>query len=307
MRRQREPLLERESIGLALHLFGGGPECAHHPVRFAERHALAHERVGQLDREQVVRERRRDPVAIRCQRVDRRRECCEQQLERVRRVEHGLLVLLQILLVRAREALQQRRQPLRVREQPRALSPRQLEQVRVALLRQQARAGREPVRRREPAERRRAEEHEVFREPGQVDPQQRRRLQVLDGEVAIAHGIERICRHAREAEPGGERGAVVAERRAGHGAGAEREPVGGLARLGEALFIARKSLDVRQPPVREPHRLRRLEVRVRRACEVARVACLRDQRALQLAHALDRRVAQPHDVHAQQRGDLVVA
>jgi hypothetical protein len=69
----------------------------------------------------------------------------QQHLERVRRIEHRLFVLLKVLLVRARQALQQDRQPLRVGEQPRALSRGQLEQVGIALLRQQARAGREPV------------------------------------------------------------------------------------------------------------------------------------------------------------------
>src|SRR6185503_14157641 len=101
----------------------------------------------ELDGKQIVRERGGDAVVVRRQRIDRRRQRREQQLERVRGIEHRFLVFLQILLVRAGQTFQERRQPLRVREQPRALAARQLKEIGVALLRQQARAGREPVRR----------------------------------------------------------------------------------------------------------------------------------------------------------------
>ena len=305
-RRQREPHAERQCRGPAADLLCGGPQRAHQAVRVAERHAHADQRVRQLDREQVGGERGRDPVAIRRERGDRRRQRREQQLERVGRVEHGFLVLLQILLVRAGQALHERGQALGVGEEPRALSAGQLEQVGIALLREQARAGGEAVGRGEPAERRRAEEHEVFPDPRQVHAHEPGGVQVLEREVAVAYSVQRVHGQAREAEPRGQRRAIVAKRRARNGAGSERQPVRPLARFGEALLVAGERFHVRQPPMGEPHRLRRLEVRVRRAREVARRARLRHERALQLAHARHGRVTETHHVHAQERRHLIV-
>src|SRR4029079_91237 len=95
--------------------------------------------------------------------------------------------------------------------------------------------------------------------------------------------------------------------RAGDRTGAERHAVGRLARRLEALLVARERFDVRHPPVAEQHRLRGLEVRVRGDRDRPRGARLADERALELAQALDRLPALPHDAHAEERRDLVVA
>ncbi len=307
MRREREPITERQCGRFARGPLRRRPQRADDTMRVPERHALGHKRVRELDREQIQRQRRGDAFAVRRERVDRRRQCQEQHVERVRRVEHRFFVLLQILLVRARQALEQHGEALRVREQPRALAARQLEEVGVPLLRQQRRAGRKAIRGREPAERGRAEEHEIFGEPREMHAEEPGGIQVLEREVAVAHGVERVQGDARESEPRGERRAVVTQGRPRHRAGSERQAVRGLARLGEPLLVARERFDVREPPVREPHGLRGLQVRVGRAREIAGAARLADERPLQLAHALDRAVAELHDVHAEERRDLVVA
>ena len=303
----REPYFQWQRLRRCFACLGGGPELADDAVRVTEGHALGHERVGELDREQIGGQRRGELVALRHERGNRGRQCLEQALEAVRRVEDGLFVFLQVLLVRARQALQEHGEPLRVGEQPRALSPREFEQVGVALLRQQAAAGAEAVGRLEPAEARRTRQHEILGEPRQVQAEHRRRVQVLERKVAIAHRVEAVGREAREAEPCRERVAVVLKRRARDGARTQRQAVGRLARRGEALLVAFERGDVREPEVREQHRLRRLQVRVRRARDVARAPRLAGDRALEPAHEFDGLVAQAHDAHAKQRRDLVVA
>ncbi len=266
-----DALLERQRLRLHAGGLGHGPQLADHAVRVAERHALGDERVGQFDREQVGRERRGEAFAVRHERGDRRRQRLEQ-----------------------------------AGEQACGLAPRELEQVRVALLRQQRAARAESVGRREPAERRRAREYEVLGEPREVQPEQAGRVQVFEREVAVAHGVERVRREPRESQSHGEIEAVVHERRARDRARAERQAIGGLARRGEALFVALERGGVRQPEVREQDGLRGLQVRVRGAGDRLRLPCLHDERSaqrLQVAHGF---VAQSHDAHAEQRGDLVV-
>ena len=128
-------------------------------------------------------------------------------------------------------------------------------------------------------------------------------LQVFEREITVADRVEAVGDDAREAEPLRERAPVVDERRAGDRAGAEGHAVGCLGCRLEALLVARERLDVRHPPVTEQHRLCGLEVRVGGHRDRAGGACLPDERALELAHALDRRA----HVQAQIGRHLVVA
>jgi hypothetical protein len=140
------------------------PQPADRGVRVTERLALRDQRVGQLDRQQVRRQALRHALGPCLQRCDRRRQCRQQQAQRVGGVEHRFLVFLKILLVRGRKALHHDRETLRVREQATALPARELEQVGVALLRQQARAVAKPSPGRT-NRRGRAPQHEIFGEP----------------------------------------------------------------------------------------------------------------------------------------------
>ena len=97
------------------------------------------------------------------------------------------------------------------------------------------------------------------------------------------------------------------ERGAGHGAGAERHAVGGLARGEEALLVALEGLDVREPGVGEQHGLGGLEVGVGRDRAVPGGARLCDERALERAQVFDGLFAQAHHAHAHEGCDLVVA
>ena len=140
-----------------------------------------------------------------------------------------------------------------------------------------------------------------------MDAEHRACVQVLDREVAIAHGVQAVGGEPAEAEPRCERNSIVVERGAGHGAGAERHAVGGLAGCEEALLVTLEGLDVREPRVGEQHGLGGLEVGVGRDRAVPGGARLRDERALERAQVFDGLFAQAHHAHAHEGCDLVVA
>ena len=65
---------------------------------------------------------------------------------------------------------------------------------------------------------------------------------------------------SRESRAAWRRGALVAERRASHRAGAERQTVDALAHIGQPLFVASEHFNVREQVVRKAHRLRHLHM-----------------------------------------------
>ena len=83
----------------------------------------------------------------------------------------------------------------------------------------------------------------------------------FDGEVAVGNGIQRVFADAVEAELFGDEFAVDRVGRAGQRGGAERQAVGALAGIGEALGIAAEHFEIGQHVVAEGHRLGDLQVR----------------------------------------------
>src|SRR5881396_293512 len=104
------------------------------------------------------------PLGVDAQRGDCPGRGGEYQCQSVESVEQQRLVLLEVLAVSRREPLQGREQRHEVAQQPARLRTCELEDVGVAFLRQQARAGAEVVRQPHEAELRARIQHDLGRE-----------------------------------------------------------------------------------------------------------------------------------------------
>jgi hypothetical protein len=114
-------------------------------VRLPERDPPGpHQPVGEVGRGREARPGGRPhPLRGHDDAVEHGRRRGEAELERVGRVEQALLILLHVLAVGEREALERRQQRLEVAEHAAGLAADQLGRVRVALLRHDRAAGRE--------------------------------------------------------------------------------------------------------------------------------------------------------------------
>ena len=111
-----------------------------------KRHAGFHQSVGEVGGAQRGVERGTHAPGIHAQRGHGPGGRGQHEGQGVERVEQQRLVFLEVLAVPRGQALQSREEGDQVAQQPTRLGPRQLEDVRVALLRHQARAGAEVVR-----------------------------------------------------------------------------------------------------------------------------------------------------------------
>src|SRR5262249_55329927 len=101
----------------------------------------------------------------------------------------------------------------------------------------------------------------------------------LDREVPVTDGVQAVAGHAAEAELLGDRGAVDGEGRRRERARAERRLVGSLGRVDDPAAVALEHVHVGQEVVRQPDRLRPLQVRVPGRQRVDVLARLLEQRA----------------------------
>ena len=125
--------------------------------------------------------------------------------------------------------------------------------------------------------------------------------------IARRHAVEAVRRGRGEAERVRHRRAVERERAAGERARAERRMCEARASVGKTRGVARKHLFKREPVVREPHRLRALQVRVtgQHRARVLGGACEQHRAQLKQPRARgERGVAQ---IQREVGGDLVVA
>ena len=241
-------------------------ELADDRVRIAERRALAHEVLGEVGgRGDVGVGRRLHAVGHERRGGDHPGERGDGEVDLVDRVEQTLLVLLQVAVVRQRQALERGEQAGEVADQAPGLAAGQLGDVGVLLLRQHRRAGGERVVEHGEAELLGRPQHPLLADPREVHAHEREIEQRLGHEVAVAHRVERVVEHLREAEIGGVAGRVDRERGTRQRTGAERrhvEPVDGRE---QAVDVAGERPPVGHQVVREQDRLRALEVGVARA------------------------------------------
>ena len=140
-----------------------------------------------------------------------------------------------------------------------------------------------------------------------MDHAERDRGERLDGEIAIGHGVERIGRHAIEAELARGRLAIERVARPGERARAQRRHVGPPPRVRQPAAVAFGHLDVRQQVVGQEHGLGRLDVG-RAGKDRAPVTLGQpDQGALERDQAGVEVVDRTPRPEAEVRGDLVVA
>ena len=197
------------------------------------------------------------------------------------RIEQRRLVLLQVALVRQRQALEHREGPGQRPDDARRAAADELGRIRVLLVRHHAAAGRERVRGPDEAERRVRPPGQLLGEPAEVDHPEGDRPERLDDEVPVRDGIERVRRDAIEVEFAG-RGLAV-ERVAGTGQRTrpERADVGPAASVGQASPVALDHLDVGQEVMGEQHRLGGLDVGRPRQDDVALALGQLDERPLE--------------------------
>ncbi len=147
----------------------------------------------------------------------------QDQQQRVDRVEHRLLVLLQVAVVGERQALERGQQRHEVADEAAGLAAGQLGDVRVLLLRHDRRAGGVGVVHLDPAELLRGPEHDLLAQPRQVHADHAPRR---TGTRRRSHGRRPRPSSWRAAaskpSSGGHGLRVERQRRAGQRAGAER-------------------------------------------------------------------------------------
>ena len=136
---------------------------------------------------------------------------------------------------------------------------------------------------------------------------ERARGDQLEREVAIADGIERVMRDLGEAERVRRVLPIDRMRRRGERARTERGLVGAKRSVGDAAAIAIEHALVGEQVMREPHRLRALEVRVTGHQRLDVIARLREQRAAKLVDAIDQTLRGRARVEPQVGRDLIVA
>mmetsp|Transcript_9990 Transcript_9990/g.40497 ORF Transcript_9990/g.40497 Transcript_9990/m.40497 type:complete len:209 (+) Transcript_9990:2202-2828(+) len=189
----------------------------------------------------------------------------ERELECVRHVEYGFLVLLEVLVVRGRQRRHERGQLHRRGLQPRRLAAQQFEGVGIPFVRHQRGARRVRRAERDVPKLLRPVHDEVFGPPREVRPQKRRPLGELDAKVAVGDGVERIRRAAAaKAEIRRQRRAVARSKKwmPGERARPQRRTIGPLEHVIQSLGVARPGPRVRQHEMRPPNRLRALEMRI---------------------------------------------
>ena len=139
----------------------------------------------------------------------------EAERQQVVRVEQRRLVVLQILGIGQRQALQQHQQRDQVADDPRRMAADQLGGVGVALVGHDRRSGRPGVGQLDEAERLRRPQDDLLGQPRQMDRAERGGVEIIDDEIAVADRIEAVGGRPVEAERLG--GRVAVDREAGPG------------------------------------------------------------------------------------------
>ena len=247
-------------------------EPRHDAVRLAERHAAAHEQVGDVGGgDQLVGGGRGEALAVEGDPLEHPARRRQRELERVDGVEEVLLVLLHVLVVGQRQPVHDPVEADEVRDHPRRLGAQQLGGVGVLLLRHDRRARRPGVGDLAEPELLARPQHELGPEAREVGRAGGRRAEVVEHEVAVGDGVDRVRRDGGEAELGGQQPAVGVEVHARQRARAERQLLRRLAHEREAPRVAAEHPEVGEQVVGEVDGLGALEVRVagHRPVEVA--------------------------------------
>ena len=175
-------------------------------------------------------------------------------------VDERLDRLLQVLVVRCRQALDGDVQACHVSEGTPRFPPNQLERVRVLLLRHQRAPRAVRIRQPHEPEFQRRVDDQVLGPPRHLEHQAGAPLECFEHEVAVADGVQRVGQDPLEPEFARHGVPVDVERVSGEGAAPERRAVDALDDLAEALEFLRESGGVREHPVGPADGLRLLQM-----------------------------------------------
>ncbi len=238
-------------------------QAADDPVRLAERHAPAHEQVGDLGRrEHLVARGLGQPLAVEGDPGEHPLGRVEAALDRLDRVEQRLLVLLHVLAVGQRQRVHRPQQREEVGGDARALGAQQLGRVGVLLLRHDRGARGERLVELAEAELRGAPDDDLRAEPREVHRADRGGRQVVEHEVAVRGAVDRVGGDVGEPEVVGDGAAVELPVDARQRARAERHHPGAVEGEIEAHRVAGEHPEVGEQVVAEVDRLGALQVGV---------------------------------------------
>ena len=277
-------------------------------MRLAERHALLDEVVGEVGRiGEVLRHGLLHDVLADLHAADQLRVDSEAELHGVDRVEDALLVLLQILVVGKRQALDGRQHGHEVADDAARLAADELGDIRVLLLWHHRGARAVRIVELDEVELAAAPEDRLLREAREMDHENRGRCEKLHDVVAVADGVEAVRVDALEVELLLHELAVDREGRAGESTGAERHDVRALVDALEAGEVAREHAEVGEQMMREQDRLCALQMRVARHDDVAVLFSSLHQGLLELDQEVGNGSDFPANIEVRIEGYLIVA
>ena len=92
--------------------------------------------------------------------------------------------------------------------------------------------------------------------------EQRERVDEFDGKIAVAGGVDTVCRWAVKPQFHSHGLTIERERRSGHRARSQRTKIRALAAIGQARSVAEKHFHIGQQPMRDQNGFSWLQVRV---------------------------------------------
>mmetsp|Transcript_589 Transcript_589/g.1429 ORF Transcript_589/g.1429 Transcript_589/m.1429 type:complete len:395 (+) Transcript_589:285-1469(+) len=277
-------------------------------MRLTEWHTPAHEVFCNIRGKHVLAETSHHALRHDLRRCQNAGSDLQARIRGIQRVEQRLLVLLQVLVVRRRQALQYGQHRRQVSHNARALAAKQLKSIGVLLLRHEARPCCIRVGELHHREWAGAVDDEVLRPPAQVHAEEACPEKCLAHKVTVAHGVHRVGAHSSyESELLGNRLPIDAECISRERTRSERQRGNARDEVVEPLVVPLPRGSVGEQPVAPPHRLRVLQVR---ECGHEHVALLLRACARHLDKLVQhsaRRLESVHEVQARVRGNLVVS
>ena len=301
-------LVGREVLQALAVLLAVEDELAHHAVCLAEGHALLGQVVSHVGGGgKASLGLRQHDVRVDGHGLQHAGGDLHAVRQRLGRIHRTLLALLEVLVVRQRKRLHRGQKRHEVTVDAAALAARELGEVGVLLLRHDGAAGGVAVRERDEAELGGAPQHDLLAQAREVHHADAARVLKVEQVVTVGDGVQRVGDGVVKAQQLG--GALAVKRVGGAGKrrGTQRVGVGGVARGGQALVVAREHPEVRQHVVAEEDRLSVLQVGVARHHHAHVLLGDVEKHTAQGAVALHEVGAQFLGVEADVRRHLVVA
>ena len=230
-----------------------------------------------------------------------------QDVEGVDLVEDGLLVFLEVAVVRERQGLEDREEGGQVTDEAPGLAARELCDVGVLLLRHDGRAGRVGVVQGDVVEFLGVPDDDLLAQAGDVDADLSTDEGELGDDVARGGAVDGVFDGVGEAEGRGDTARVHTERIAGQRAGAVGRDGGALIPVAQASHVAQERPHVSKQVVGDEDGLGVLHMGATRHDGVARALSLADEGLGDVENAASQVARLFAQVDSNERGDLVVA